>query len=236
MATQPVSRSGAVYSRGGAPRTSPSRPVRRLLGTYASGAIIAPGTSRPLSRAVQRHSAGALAASGARRPLSRALSRFSSGGILSLLNLRVLSSAVSRYLAGSFQRFGAGRALGRSYSVAVPTPPPPPPEPSDATPPIVGNYSPLAGTPIAKTTSISFDVTEETGAFRRVFVVAFYSATGISELIHDGDGFRGFYSTTSARRAIAGGFRYTVLRAGGWPAAPTIQTFAIDLAGNEAEN
>jgi len=161
------------------------------------------------------------------------VSRFSSGGILSLLNLRVLSSAVSRYLAGSFQRFGAGRAIGRSYSVGVSTPPPPP-APTDATPPVVGNYSPAPGTPIAKTTSISFDVTDETGGFRRVFVVAFYPATGISELIHDGDGFRGFYSSTSARRAIAGGFRYTVLRAGGWSAAPTIQTFAIDLAGNEA--
>ena len=36
------------------------------------------------------------------------------------------------------------------------------------------------------------------------------------------------------RTMIAGGFRYTVLRTGGWPGAPTIQTFAIDRAGNEA--
>lgn len=234
MATQPVSRSGAVYSRGGSARTSPTRALGRFIGSYASGGLVAPGTSRPLSRSVQTYSTGGLTASGATRPLTRAVFRFASGGILSLLNLRVLSSAVSRYLVGTFQRFGAGRAIGRSYLVAIPTPPPPPPDPTDATPPVVGNYSPAPGTPIAKTTSISFDVTDETGGFRRVFVVAFYPATGISELIHDGDGFRGFYSSTSARRAIAGGFRYTVLRAGGWSAAPTIQTFAIDLAGNEA--
>lgn len=65
-------------------------------------------------------------------------------------------------------------------------------------------------------------------------MVAFFPATGVTELVHDGDAFRGFYAATSSRTMIGGGFRFTVLRSGGWPGAPTIQAFAIDHAGNEA--
>ncbi len=133
--------------------------------------------------------------------------------------------------APSFCRSAATRPVTRGYLLEVPEPPPPAP---DVTPPFVGNFDPPAGTRIAKTTPIAFDVTDESTEFGRIFVVAFFQATGISEVIHDGDGFRGLYAATSSRRAIASGFRYTVLRSHGWPSAPTIQTFAVDRAGNEA--
>jgi len=140
-------------------------------------------------------------------------------------------TVMTTYGGASFCRSGATRLLSLGYMLALPERPPPEP---DLTPPFVGNFDPPSGTPILKTTPISFDVTEDSGAFGRIFVAAFYAATGISELIHDGDGFRGYYAATSSRQAVAGGFRYTVLRSRGWPSAPTIQTFAVDRAGNEA--
>ena len=61
-----------------------------------------------------------------------------------------------------------------------------------------------------------------------------HACTDPTHHVHDGDAFRGHYAASSSRTMIAAGFRYSVLRTGGWPAAPTIQTFAIDRAGNEA--
>lgn len=163
--------------------------------------------------------------------MSRALSKYVAGGIVSFLNLRVLSQALGAYAPGSIVRAGAVRLISPGYLLFVPPPEAPP---VDATAPTVGNFNPAPGTPIARTGPVSFDVTDESGDFRRIFVVAFFPATGVTEVVHDGDGFRGFYAASSSRTMIAAGFRYTVLRSGGWPAAPTIQTFAIDRAGNEA--
>jgi hypothetical protein len=188
------------------------------------------GGLRPISAVTLHLGYGGFARDGARRSLSGVATQYVDGSLLSLLNLRVLSMPVIGYLAESLLRVGPARPISAGYTLLILEEPPPP---VDATSPVVGGFSPAVGTPISKVTPIAFDVTDASGAFRRIFVVAFYPTTGISEVIHDGDGFRGFYSATSARQAIAGGFRYTVLRSGGWPAAPTIQTFAIDLAGNE---
>ena len=188
------------------------------------------GGVRPISAVGLQLMYGGLGRQAAGRPVSSALGNYGGGTLLSLLNLRLLSRPVVAYLTERFVRANSSRPISPGYALLIPEEPPPP---VDETPPAVGNFSPAAGTPITKTTSIAFDVTDESGAFRRIFVVAFFPDTGVSEVIHDGDGFRGFYSATSARQGIAGGFRYTVLRAGGWPAAPTIQTFATDLAGNE---
>jgi len=163
--------------------------------------------------------------------MSPALTAFAIGGILSLENLRLLSRPLAGYVAGRLVRAAPLRLIRPGYVLSLPAPEPPP---VDRTAPVVGNFSPPPGTPIAKTTPVSFDVTEDSGDFQRIFVVAFFPATGLTEVIHDGDAFRGHYAATSSRTAIGGGFRYTVLRSGGWPAAPTIQTFAADRAGNEA--
>lgn len=102
--------------------------------------------------------------------------------------------------------------------------------------PVVGNLSPAPGTPITTTTPLVFEVTDDSGAFRRVVLAVAYSSgdlAGVTELVHDGDAFVGHYSTGCSRDPISGGFRFTILRAGGWPASPTLRVFAFDRAGNE---
>jgi hypothetical protein len=120
-------------------------------------------------------------------------------------------------------------ALEQGYTLTCTDPLPGP----DTTPPVVGAVSPAPGTAISPTQPVTFQVTDDSGVFRRIVVNATYP-TGVVECVHDGDGFRGFYSLNSTRVAITQGFAYSLLRAGGWPGSPTITVFAIDAAGNEA--
>jgi len=232
MATQPLSQSGAKYVSSGGVAISSARPVSPA-GAYRVAGSLMLGGARPISPAALRLGYGGFARDASTRPISPSLARYGGGTLVSLLNLRVLSQPLAAYVVDRLVRTNASRPLSAGYALLIPEEPPPP---ADEIPPVVGNFSPAAGTPITKATSIAFDVTDGSGAFRRIFVVAFFSDTGVSEVIHDGDGFRGFYSATPARQAIAAGSRYTALRSGGWPAAPTIQTFAIDLAGNEVSS
>lgn len=230
MATQPLGESGATYARGGFVAVTASRPIS-VAGSYALVGLLATGAARPLSDAGVRADLGGLVRASADRPVSPALSTYAGGGILSLLNLRLLSPAVVAYAPSGIVRSSPTRPLSPGYLAFLPSAPAPP---VDTIPPVVGNFSPAPGTPIARTGPISFDVTDESGEFRRIFIVASFPTTGMTEVVHDGDGFRGFYTASSSRTMIAGGFRYTVLRSGGWPGAPTIQTFVIDRGGNEA--
>ena len=110
------------------------------------------------------------------------------------------------------------------------TPPPPTP-----VPPVVGNFAPATGTAIAATTLLSFDVTDDSGLFRRIIVAAQFPNLGIYEVIHEGVGFAPKYrGAGNLQVAITNGFRYTILREGGWPASPSITVFAIDQGGAEA--
>ena len=111
--------------------------------------------------------------------------------------------------------------------------PDPTPQPPDPTPPVVSNFDPPEGTEVLATQAIQFDVTDNTGSFARILVVAWFRDTGEQELIHDGDNFVGLYSSTSSRVIITDGYRYVVARSGGWENAPTIRVFPIDAAGNE---
>lgn len=106
---------------------------------------------------------------------------------------------------------------------------------SDVTPPLIADFNPPAGTPIAKTGNVQFTVTDESSGIARVIIVAAYDATGIDELVFDGDEFRGAYAGRSRREIIAGGFQYTVARGvGGFPSDPKFRVFAVDRAGNES--
>ena len=102
----------------------------------------------------------------------------------------------------------------------------------DQTPPTVGNFSPANGTTITDTDPIFFDVTDNSGEFRRVIVAV--TQGDQTELAHDGDAFLAPYSDLSTRINIADGFRYTLRRSGGWSASATVRVFAVDLSGNEA--
>ena len=101
----------------------------------------------------------------------------------------------------------------------------------DSTPTIV-NIVPAVGTSISASTPLSFDVTDSSGLFRRIIVVASFPQLRIQEIVHDGDAFGPWYQQ-SIRSTISGGFHYSVLRLGGWPASPTLEAFAIDRSGNE---
>lgn len=111
-------------------------------------------------------------------------------------------------------------------------------EPIDVPPPetgapVVSNFNPAPGTQIDRSASVAFDVTDETGQFARIMVVAWFKETGIQEVVHDGDAFVGYYSATSTRVVITNGFRFTCARFGGWLYAPTFRVFPIDAAGNQ---
>ena len=115
-----------------------------------------------------------------------------------------------------------------AYILGGPTPPPV----VDDTAPVVTNYLPPGGTVIEATDPIQFDVTDDSGSFARILITV--TQKGIQEVVHDGDIFKGLYAGLSERVIIAGGFRYTVARQGGWTDDPTFEPFAIDAAGNEA--
>lgn len=113
----------------------------------------------------------------------------------------------------------------------------PPSEPAyvpDEVPPVVGNFSPVPGETLQPSDTVQFDVTDNQGLLVRTIVIAWFKETGEQEVVHDGDGFVGYYSATSSRTIISGGYRYYVSRSGGWTYAPTIRVFSIDSDGNEA--
>ncbi len=110
------------------------------------------------------------------------------------------------------------------------------PDPPDTVAPVVGPFVPALGSVLPPTQPISFPVTDDSGAFRRIIVHARF-ADGLEEVVHNGDSFRGLYGGGNSARVItAGGFSYTILRGGGWPQGGpvTINVFAIDVEGNEA--
>ena len=101
------------------------------------------------------------------------------------------------------------------------------------TPPTVTNFVPAVGSSIARDQVLQFDVTDNSGLFRRILVAADFPPIGLYEVVHDGGAFGPAYSARSSREAIAGGFRYRILRIQGWPVSPTIAPFAIDQEGAE---
>ena len=104
----------------------------------------------------------------------------------------------------------------------------------DGTPPTVSNFSPSVGSNVSMFETITFDVLDNQSLFRRIILVADYSTVVPDEVIHDGNSFGPNYSNGSnVRSAIAGGYRYTILRDDGWPGNITITPFAIDTSGNE---
>lgn len=79
--------------------------------------------------------------------------------------------------------------------------------------------------------SIVVEVSDADG-FAALILAAEYG-TGAYEVVHDGDKFAQVYAAQSTRVAIAGGFRFTMKRAGGWFGdRVTIRVFAVDAFGD----
>lgn len=115
---------------------------------------------------------------------------------------------------------------------SLPSPPIPPVD-NPALHPQIVNHSIAPGVAIVSTQAIAFDVIDVTGNFTRIVVACTQADTGIAEVVHNGASFRGKFAASSSRVAIAGGFRYTVLRDGGWTGAPTFEVYAENTQGLE---
>lgn len=107
---------------------------------------------------------------------------------------------------------------------------PPPPTPVA---PVVSNFSPVVASAISATTPLQFDVTDDSGLFRDLIVLANFASLEIYEVVHADGAFAPNYAVLSNRSPITGGFHYNVLREGGWPSSPTFVVKAIDLEGSE---
>lgn len=98
--------------------------------------------------------------------------------------------------------------------------------------PVVSNFVPAPGTPITDRTPLGFDVTDDSGEFRRIIALVSFS-NGQTDVAFDGKSFRGAYSRYSTKASITRGFRFTIYRDGRWPGSPTLEVIPIDTAGNE---
>lgn len=233
MATQLVSPSGVIGPNAGYVAVGALRALAKTANPIATQGLAVGTTTRGISASGVVASRLGYTLGTNERSMSLPLGALSVGSIVSFLNLRLLSSPFTGYSPSHILRANPLRPFSAGYEVLVPKPVVVE-QPEDVAPPIVNNFSPAAGTALSKASPISFDVTDDSGQFRRIIVVASFSATGVCEVIHDGDVFRGFYVSSSSRMRIERGFRYTVARNGGWVAAPTIQTFAMDASGNES--
>ncbi len=101
-----------------------------------------------------------------------------------------------------------------------------------STPPVVGNFSPSLVTPIQSTQSVGFDVTISDGtAFANVSISVVFDSLGLAEEVYDGADFSALYVASSIRATIANGFRFTLIRRGGWPANPKVKVRAVSVTG-----
>ena len=94
----------------------------------------------------------------------------------------------------------------------------------------IDNFTPVVATDLDANDPTSFDVKNDTGSgFTRLMIaVSFVDSEGSSfvEIAHDGDSFRGEYlGFSNVRVPITDGFRFTLLRDGGWVGAPTVEFF-----------
>lgn len=100
--------------------------------------------------------------------------------------------------------------------------------------PTISNRSPDPSIPVGASDPISFDVVVGSNPFLDLWIAVRYAGTSLYEVIYDGTGFAPLYAAQSQAQNIAGGYRFRLRRAGGWPGAPSIITKAIDTAGAEA--
>lgn len=104
---------------------------------------------------------------------------------------------------------------------------------SDSDAPTITLVSPADLSTLAgSSTPLVVDVTDE-GGLRRAFFNLGFEGWSIRENVHDGTSFADNYSPASTRTTITNGYRYSIVRDGGWLLNPTLDVKAIDQAGNE---
>jgi hypothetical protein len=108
------------------------------------------------------------------------------------------------------------------------------PVPIDAVPPTITNFVPPINTDLDKMEPIQFDVLDDL-ALGRILLEISFLGIDMPEPIYNGNGFTANYSNgENSVTPISGGFRFTVLRNGGWPSTQiTVTPYAHDTSGNE---
>ena len=101
---------------------------------------------------------------------------------------------------------------------------------SGGTAPVV-TFTPLDGTPIARTDSLVAEVTDVENDITLICLSARFVGIGTEEVIWRQGRFADLYAA-SVETPIANGTRFTISRAGGWPDSPTLQVDSVDAAGN----
>lgn len=118
------------------------------------------------------------------------------------------------------------------------------PSPATGVPPVVQNLSPdpILG-PIGRMDVVSFDVIninpDDGFTFRDLVILAYYAGTDKTEVVFDGTVFTPFYNIGSTQEPVfdedvpsqsttGNGFTFTLVRAFGWPSAPTFFVHAFD--------
>lgn len=95
------------------------------------------------------------------------------------------------------------------------------------------NAVPSSGSEITNTTVATFDVKDTEAFLGRVLIAVEYEALGgATELVWDGAQVCG-PAFTVTKVAITDGWRYSVLRKGGWPASPKLRVFLTNFGGRE---
>lgn len=138
------------------------------------------------------------------------------GDISSLAKIRIDGPVGSSqpYWFGEVEAIGSGSGSG------------------DISAPVVNVLSPTPGTHVYRDTPVIFDITDNI-AIGRVFVVMRFTDADLEEIVHQGDRFSDKYTTSSTRSIIAGGYRYSIIRNGGWFENPILDVYATDSSGLE---
>ncbi len=107
----------------------------------------------------------------------------------------------------------------------------------DTTRPVVVYVDPIAGSQIVPTTTLTIDVTDDSGGFANIQLRVRYEAADPlipTETIYGGDDLDKFEPlyTSSTIAVISNGFRFVLTRDGGWPSTPTFIASPIDGSGN----
>lgn len=112
-----------------------------------------------------------------------------------------------------------------------------PPGGVETTPPVVTYIDPLPGAQIRADQAITIDVTNDGSGFANIQLrVAYIVSDPVrpTETIYGGDElgeFESFYSASTIT-SITNGFRFVIVRNGGWPSTPNFTASPIDSSGN----
>lgn len=98
--------------------------------------------------------------------------------------------------------------------------------------PLLLNVAPAPASVITADVPISFEITS-IPALQREMIFARFPGAAIEEVVWDGSAFTAPYATLSTRTAIAGGFKFYVMRSSAWPDSPQLAIFAFNTSAEE---